>query len=133
MRRDAQAEGRRWLDQAVRDLDDARFNAAGKRFNVACFLCQQAAEKAVKGYLYAKGAESVWGHGVAELCDDAAQLDASFHVLRRRAGGLDKYYIPTRYPNGLPSGLPADAFSADDACLAIGLAEELIEHCRQNA
>ena len=42
-------EGLRWLSQARRDMDDARYARDGQRFNLACFLCQQSAEKAVKG------------------------------------------------------------------------------------
>jgi len=28
---------------------------------------------------------------------------------------LDKYYIPTRYPNGLPDLTPAQVFTVEDA------------------
>jgi len=35
------------------DLDDANFSLEGERFNLACFLSQQAAEKALKAYLIA--------------------------------------------------------------------------------
>jgi len=46
------AEGARWLRQAEQDLDDARFLKEGGRHNLACFMGQQAAEKAIKAYLY---------------------------------------------------------------------------------
>jgi HEPN domain-containing protein len=58
-------EAQRWLEQARRDLDDAEFAASGSRWNLACFLAQQSAEKALKAYLYWQGAEAVWGHSVA--------------------------------------------------------------------
>lgn len=67
MRRIPEEEGKRWLRQAERDLDDARYAFKGKRYNLTCFLAQQAAEKALKGYLYAQGAELVMGHSVREL------------------------------------------------------------------
>lgn len=127
MKHDSLAEGQRWLRQADRDLDDARYAQVGGRFHLACFLAQQAAEKALKGYLYAQGAELVWGHSVAELCEDAAQHDAAFAGLKRRVSPLDKYYIPTRYPNGLPGGIPAEAFDADDARRALELAGEIVQ------
>jgi HEPN domain-containing protein len=104
-------EAERWLEQARRDLGDARYAAAGSRWNLACFLAQQAAEKALKAYLFSRGAEAVWGHSVAELCQDAAAHDAEFEAIRAEAAALDQYYIPTRYPNGLPGGIPADAYS----------------------
>jgi HEPN domain-containing protein len=37
-------------------------------------LAQQAAEKAVEGYLYSQGLEEVWGHSVRELCEDDRSL-----------------------------------------------------------
>lgn len=127
MRPEPGTEGRRWLDQARRDLDDARFAAEGGRHNLACFLSQQSADKAIKGFLYAAGEESVWGHSVAELCERAAEKASRFASLRATGASLDVYYIPTRYPNGLPGGLPADAFAADDARRAIDRASEIID------
>ncbi len=119
-------EGRRWLRQARQDLDDARYNQAGERYHLACFLSQQAAEKALKGYLYGVGAERVWGHSVAELAREAADCDPAFAELIRIGGTLDRHYIPTRYPNGLPGGIPAEAFDAQDAEKALRQAETIL-------
>ena len=66
-RRWSTSDAERWLAQARRDLDDARFAERGARWNLACFFAQQAAEKALKAFLYGRGAEAVWGHLVAEL------------------------------------------------------------------
>jgi HEPN domain-containing protein len=120
-------EAARWLEQARRDLDDAEFAASGSRWNLACFLAQQAAEKALKAYLYACGAEAVWGHSVAELCRDASANDPAFAVLGAEAAALDQYYIPTRYPNGLPGGIPADAYTRSDGERALGLCRAVID------
>jgi HEPN domain-containing protein len=127
MKLEAIVEGRRWLLQAEQDLDDAEFNLSGKRYNVACFLAQQSAEKALKAYLFSKGAEEVWGHSVAELCKDTQTFDPEFRQLETIAGPLDKYYIPTRYPNALPGGIPSKAFDENDAKRAILMAKEVIE------
>ena len=94
---------------------------------VVCFLCQQAAEKALKGFLVAQGEEVVWGHSVADLCERAGRLDASFEALRSMGAALDVFYVPTRYPNGLPGGLPADAFGPDDAERGLERAGAIIE------
>ena len=130
MRPEPKDEGRRWLDQAVRDLDDARFAREGGRHSLACFLCQQAAEKAVKAFLVTEGEEVVWGHSVADLCARAAAFDQRFTDLRGDAASLDLLYVPTRYPNGLPGGLPADAFHKDDADRALARAERVIGSVR---
>ena len=121
------SESNRWLAQAERDLDDAEYNLEGDRHNLACFVAQQAAEKALKAYLYHQGAEDVWGHSVAELCDDAAEFDEGFADLNKTAASLDKYYIPTRYPNGLPGGIPSEAFIKADALSAVAIARSVID------
>ncbi len=61
MKQSKDKEGKRWLDQALRDMDDAAYARDGKRYNLCCFLAQQAAEKALKAFLYAQGAESCLG------------------------------------------------------------------------
>ncbi len=127
MKIDSKSEGARWLLQAEQDLNDAEFNLSGNRFNVACFLAQQSAEKALKAYLFSKGAEEVWGHSVAELCKDAQTFDREFERLEGKAAPLDKYYVPTRYPNALPGGIPSKAFDEEDARRAVRLAKEVID------
>ncbi len=126
MRADPKAEGLRWLSQAEHDLSDAEYSLAGQRYSLACFLCQQAAEKALKGFLYARGAEQVLGHSVADLASECGQLDADLRALRPKAAPLDHYYVPTRYPNSLPGGIPAEAFDESDARRALALAGEVV-------
>jgi len=107
-------------------MDDARLVRDSGRFNLACFLCQQAAEKALKGLLFLLGEEFVRGHSVGDLCKQAAALEPAFAALCEAAARLDLFYIPTRYPNGLPGGLPSEAFVADDADRALELASAII-------
>jgi len=128
MQRDPEKEAARWLKQARRDLDDAIYNLEGARHNIACFIAQQATEKALKAFLILRGNQDPWGHSVAELCNDAAQIDSTFGDLLPVVAPLDKFYIPTRYPNGLPGGIPSDAFSQQDAETAVNTASTLIEH-----
>jgi HEPN domain-containing protein len=124
------AEAARWLAQAERDLAAARDLARTGHHNVACFQAQQAAEKAAKAVLYARGAEDVFGHSVRELLRSAAASAPALAALDDAAMRLDRLYIPTRYPNGLPGGIPADAFSAADATEAISQAEALLAAAR---
>jgi len=126
MQPDPRAEGVRWLEQSRRDLDDARYARDGDRHNLACFLAQQAAEKALEAFLVLRGSEAIRGHSVADLCDEAGRLDPAFVDLKPGVAGLDLYYIPTRYPNGLPGGLPADAFDAGQSDRAIDQAGSAI-------
>ena len=128
---DFAAEGARWFRQAERDLDDALFNRQGERYNLACFLCQQAAEKAVKAYLYRRGAEDVWGTSLIDLCEDAKIFEMFFDTIKAEARQLDKYYDITRYPQYLPSGIPAEAFDDVDAERAIELAGIVVNFVRE--
>jgi len=116
--------------QAEQDLDDARYNYAGGRYHLACFLAQQAAEKSLKAFLYTHGEGRLLGHSVAELSKKAIASDDEFERIKK-VSVLDKYYIPTRYPNGLPGGVPYEAFDEADAVRAIQLAEPVIELVRQ--
>lgn len=127
MKSQKKKESIRWLLQAEKDLDDAKFNLSGSRYNVACFLSQQSAEKILKAYLYEKGKHPVWGHSVSDLVDDCTEYDKDFEKLFSLAGPLDRYYIPTRYPDGLPGGIPSDAFIEEDAKKAIVMAEKIME------
>jgi HEPN domain-containing protein len=42
---------------------------------------------------------------------------------------LDKFYIPTRYPNGFDTGTPADYYSKKDLEQAIKHAKKIIQFC----
>lgn len=126
MKKNSTDEGRRWLAQSKLDLADARYLYEGNRYNACCFFCQQAAEKAIKAYLYQQGAEHVYGHSVAELCQEASKFNRAFADIKPAVSPLDVFYIPTRYPNGLPGGIPSEAFTNEDAERALAMAEKTI-------
>ena len=46
-----------------------------------------------------------------------------------RAKGLDKHYIPTRYPNGFDSGAPTDFYTEKEAGEAVDAADTIIGFC----
>lgn len=115
----------RWLRQADYDLADAAFVAGAGRHALACFLCHQSAEKSLTAYLLARGAEQVWSHALADLCEDAMVLDPSFDFIKSVAGLLDKHYLGARYPSGLPGGVPAEAFDRHDSERALEIARDV--------
>ncbi|MBI4305359.1 MAG: HEPN domain-containing protein [Chloroflexi bacterium] len=118
-------ESARWIKQSSYDLEDATLTAGSGRHALACFLSHQAAEKAVTAFLVHKGAERVWGHALADLCEDAMALDPSFDLIKTIAVLLDKFYLDTRYPSGLPGGVPAEAYDQHDSERAIAIAREV--------
>ena len=120
------AEARQWLQAAREDLRFARFAADGGFFSQACFSAQQAAEKAVKAVHYAAGARAVLGHSVRGLIERLGQRVPGLDARIEQARELDLLYVPTRYPNGLEEGTPAEAFSRAQADRAIDSAEAIV-------
>jgi HEPN domain-containing protein len=114
-----------WLRQSELDLADAQLLAGAGRHALACFLCHQAAEKAVTAYLLARGAERVWGHALADLCEDAIALDPSFDLIKTVAVLLDKHHLGARYPTTLPGGVPSDVYEAADSARALEVAGDV--------
>lgn len=127
MRKRPRREALRWWQQARQDFQDAGLLCEARRFHLTCFLSQQAAEKALRSYLLSQGAEEVWGHSVSELSDDALQFDESFRDFRTHVIALDQYYLPTRYPDALPGGIPAETFTSEDATRAKNLARKVLD------
>ncbi len=123
---DSAAEAKRWLRQAENDLEFARLGLREGFFSQACFLAQQSAEKAVKAIAYGLGERTVLGHSILVLADRYKNRVPELDALRGEAGILDQYYIPTRYPNGLPGGVPFMAFGKEQAVAAIAAAEDFL-------
>ncbi len=126
MRRTPREEGRRWLEQAEEDLRWAGDLAERGGYHIACFLAQQVAEKAVKGFLYAQGEEVVLGHSVQRLCREAAQWEPEFGERVAQWSILDGHYVTTRYPNSLPDSIPARVYTHDAARGAVTMAGEIV-------
>src|SRR4030042_4052825 len=103
-------EAKRWLSQAEADLKVAEWNFQGKFWWEVCFKCQQAAEKALKAYLYLKGKRAILSHSLLELRKSCTKYDVDFKKFEPVFRQLDKYYIITRYPNGLPGLTPSEYF-----------------------
>jgi HEPN domain-containing protein len=97
-----------WLDFAREDLRMAELALAEGIFNQTCFHAQQCAEKAIKGYLEQQGQSPPRTHRMADLLPllPVGLLGELEDALRL----LDRFYIPTRYPDAFPGmvvdGLP---------------------------
>jgi HEPN domain-containing protein len=117
-------EARRWLAQAESDLAFAELGLREGFFAQTCFVCHQAGEKALKALRYLRGDRIVLGHSLVELLDTLG--DARGAELREGAQQLDQYYVPTRYPNGLPGGVPAEVFTRRQAEEAVAIARRMV-------
>ncbi len=112
-----------WLAQAKNDLLFAKSAAREGFYSQCCFICQQAAEKALKAILFSRGTQAVFTHSLLELC---ARLKIN-GTLKTAAGTLDQYYISGRYPDALPGSAPFQAFSEKQAREAVRFASLFVK------
>ena len=118
-----------WFAQAEKDLSTSMRCAAAGDHEWACFIAQQAAEKAVKA-LNLHHNQVVWGHSVAALL---SQLPGEVSVPRElieRAGVLDTFYIAPRNLDSLPQGAPYQTFSRLQSDHAVEYAGAITEFVR---
>ena len=118
-----------WFHQAQRDLRHARHALDDQDYEWACFAAQQAAEKAVKALYQRLGLEG-WGHSVKQLLASLPPQEAVPDSLHEAGLLLDRFSIPTRYPNGFAQGVPGEYFLARDAEEAIQHAYGILEFVR---
>jgi HEPN domain-containing protein len=129
MKRQARDEAQRWLIQAQDEFQDANELRLRGRFYLALFHFQQAAEKALKAFLYTvtSSQDVFFTHSTYELVQWAQQADPDFEAVQK-AAKLDQYYIPTRYPSGLPGGIPSRFYTdPEEAGEAMELAKMVLE------
>jgi HEPN domain-containing protein len=117
-----------WLKQANRDLETAKLNMKAGIYEWACFISQQAAEKAVKA-LCEKHKLLTRTHQLRRLLQAVRDLVEIPGELYEKAATLDRFYIPTRYPNGFESGAPMEYFFKKDAQEAVSYATAIIQFC----
>ncbi len=120
-------EARRWLGTAREDLDAARTLMESGRFSHSCFFSQQAGEKALKALWFFLG-EDPWGHSIQKLIAELPNPDAleRLQPLLETGALLDRYYIPTRYPNGLPDLTPGQVYFRRDAEICLESSRQLL-------
>ena len=94
------AEVRAWMVKAAHDLDAATRLLDGDEplSDVAVYHCQQAAEKALKGYLTFQGSPFSKTHSLSTLVEQAAEIDADFAELLDHAEELSPFAWRFRYP-----------------------------------
>lgn len=120
---------RDWLNQAIRDLEQAEDSRRAGRHEWACFASQQAAEKAVKA-LHLHHRQEAWGYVIARLLRELAGVVPVPEELVEKGRVLDNFYIPPRYPNSHPEGAPFEHYGPLHSEEAIRYAREILEFVR---
>jgi HEPN domain-containing protein len=109
-------DAQKWLDFAREDLQMAKLAMRDALFNQVCFHAQQAAEKTLKYLLVNAGILPPKTHKLGDLL--GLSPVAVPDDLYRKLLLLDRFYIPTRYPDAVPgslvSGMP-DQADAEEA------------------
>ena len=83
-----------WIAKARSDLKAAQYNFDGDHFDVSVFLCQQAAEKALKAVYIKKFGKLEKTHDLVLL---ARKVALPLHLLKL-CKELTLAYVYTRYP-----------------------------------
>ena len=122
-----------WLNQALRDLEQAEASMQADRHEWACFAAHQATEKALKALNLALG-QQAWGHTLTRLwaaVPDGEALDPPPpEALDDRLRLLDGFYIPTRYPDSYPEGTPGEHFGRLQSEQALFHATAIVQWAR---
>lgn len=123
-----ESEYRRWMEQAEYTPKAAGNDHKGGFFSWSCFKSQQAAEYALKGLLLGIG-ELATGHSLLKLCENLEEAGITCDDVADLARKLDKFYIPTRYPDAYPEGSPSAYYAKDDSEAANRYAKKIIRFC----
>lgn len=115
-----------WIDRATEDLAVARLVREEGHASHACFLAQQCMEKALKAYLLAKTNTYPRAHKLIDLLAECEKLNDEFARFRDLCIVVDQYYIPTRYPNGVPGSLAGGLPGEQEAAEAVAAADEVL-------
>jgi len=114
----------RWLAFAQEDLRMAELALVEEIYNQVCFHAQQCAEKAIKGWLEHQGQVPPRTHRMADLL-----VLLPSHLMGELGDELrllDRFYIPTRYPDALPGMLPGGMPGRRDAEEALEMARDAL-------
>jgi HEPN domain-containing protein len=114
-----------WFNYSQNDLTSAHhlfYDLYPKQSEIACYLSQQCAEKALKGYLFFYVIEPPRIHNLVELCQICMEFDSTFSEILDACSDLTPYGVAVRYPNEL---------AVDDviAKLAIDKARVIYDFC----
>jgi len=113
-----------WFSKAQADLQGAKilFKYEGD-YSIVAFHCQQAIEKALKGYILKHKGNLIGGHSLVFLCKEASLAEPSVNQYLKDCAFVNQFYLETRYPADIPTVL-----SKDEAQECISIAETILNH-----
>lgn len=124
------ADPQKWLKFCDEDLRAADSTLRDGVFSAACFHAQQAVEKAIKAILLTKTGRVPRDHSVLHLAETSKDEELFEHH-KEQLAFLDKFYVPTRYPDALPGSLPEGLPNKNDAEKAVTSAKGIVESVKK--
>ncbi len=109
-----------WLKIAQDDLRAAKCLIGGELYSSSVSHCQQAAEKALKGFLVFKGQPIVKTHDLLLLLELCVSIDMNFKKLFEDANYINPLAVRFRYPTEF------DIPERDDAEQAVKHAQKIL-------
>jgi len=128
-------EAARWFQQAEADLVAARDNVAAGHHNWACYMAEQAAEKAVKAVYVFRDLQFRRIHTIADLIlgNSLRRVEGvpGLSHLDEAANGLDNVMTSSRSPDAVPyTEAPAQYFTDAQAEECIEWAQQIVNAVR---
>ncbi len=116
---------REWLEYARQDWQAANHLTTAKRelYKIICYHCEQAVEKALKGFLVFHEIDFPRTHDLVELCKLCSNIDLRYHEIAGDCSVLTGYGTQMRYP----SGVEVDEDEMRDALTTCGVILDFIE------
>ena len=124
-----------WLKYSQNDLISAKHlyeDLYPKQTEVACYLSQQCAEKALKGYILFKNIEPPKTHNLIELCQICMSNVNTFSEILDACADLTPYGVAVRYPNELAVDDSIAKFAIDKAQIIYDLCAGKIPEINNN-
>jgi len=125
-------DSKRWLKQAEADINAAKGSIKNQNYEWACFQSQQSGEKTLKALWYYYSFDP-WGHSIVKLIQEFPEAEIKKLLLKllNNAKELDKLYIPTRYPNGLPDLTPSEVYTKEESSKAVESSKTILEQIKK--
>ncbi|MBU2579112.1 HEPN domain-containing protein [Patescibacteria group bacterium] len=112
-----------WFTKGDHDINSAQIIFNEKGFtDTICFLCQQATEKYLKGYLVFNNINPKKTHELSELVQRCGKIDKNILDYLEEINILNHYYIEARYPMDAPI-----FYSYEEAKQTIKITESIIK------
>lgn len=126
-------EVRAWLEKAANDLRGADLDlaAAPPLIEDALFHCQQAAEKAMKGFLTAHDRAFRKTHDLDELSGACEKIDSALSTLLMPARDLTVFAWEFRYPGS--TAVPTEDEARHALATAHGVFDSLLSRLPKDA